>query len=108
MKNNSDFYCDEVLSGKTKVNIEYESGQVLAFHHTKPSYQTHIVIVPKKHINSLSDIKEEDKDMLWEIMTVVKRLAEKLDPNEGIRLVTNLGKFQDSSHLHFHLISGKK
>lgn len=48
-----DFYCDEVFSGKTKVNKVLETDNVLAYYHTKPFYPVHIVAVPKKYISSL-------------------------------------------------------
>lgn len=48
-----DFYCDEVLSGKTKVNKVLETENVLAYHHTRPFWPVHIVAIPKKHISSL-------------------------------------------------------
>jgi histidine triad (HIT) family protein len=47
-----DFYCDEVLSGKTKVDIVWETDQILAYHHTRPYYEHHIVVIPKIHIQS--------------------------------------------------------
>ncbi|MFH0874047.1 MAG: HIT domain-containing protein [Candidatus Komeilibacteria bacterium] len=109
MNNPLDFYCDQVLSGKTKVNIEYESDNVLAFQHTKPQYMTHIVIIPKKHINSLVDLSTEDQPILMEILNVTRDLAKKINlEKDGAKLITNMGKFQDSPHLHFHLLAGNK
>lgn len=104
-----DFYCDEVLTGKTKVSLEYESSTVLAFNHTKPQYTKHIVIIPKKHIKSLTDIQPDDYPLLLEMITVAKNLIikQELEKN-GVRLITNMGKFQDSPHLHFHITSGDK
>ena len=51
-----DFYCDEALSGRTLVKIVVETDDVLAFHHTKPNWQVHIVVVPKQHVPSLTDL----------------------------------------------------
>jgi histidine triad (HIT) family protein len=51
----SDFYCDEVLSGKTPVERVLETKRVLAFQHTRPAYAVHIVVIPKLHIPSLVD-----------------------------------------------------
>ncbi|WP_017187750.1 HIT domain-containing protein, partial [Alkalibacillus haloalkaliphilus] len=48
-----DFYCDEVLSGKTQVNKVLETENVLAYYHTRPFWPVHIVAIPKKHISSL-------------------------------------------------------
>lgn len=45
----NDFYCDEVFSGRTPVTVVRETGDVLAFHHTRPYWEVHIVVVPKVH-----------------------------------------------------------
>lgn len=105
-----DFYCAEVLTGKTSVKKVYESDTVLAFHHTKPSYKFHVVIVPKKHIKDLLALTDADNDLVLEIIRVARDI---LAQNQevlplGVRLVTNQGKFADTSHLHFHLVVGEK
>ncbi len=46
------FYCDEVLSGSTSVEKDFETPNVLAYHHTRPFYLVHGVVIPKKHIPS--------------------------------------------------------
>lgn len=105
--NDFDFYCEEVLTGNTPVKKIYESDRVLAFHHTKPMYKTHIVIIPKEHIHDLTHLKEDHGSLIQEIIKVAKKLSKKIDlEKSGVRLITNMGKFQDSPHLHFHLISG--
>src|SRR5690606_22876291 len=58
--NMSDFYCDEVLSGKTPIQRQHETERVLAFHHTRPAYPVHIVVIPKLHIPSLVDFAPGD------------------------------------------------
>lgn len=104
-----DFYCEEVLSGKVNIKKVYESDVILAFHHTKPSYEFHVVIIPKEHIESLLDLGEEKKYLVYEIIDIAKSIASSLDlDGKGARLITNMGKFQDSKHLHFHLVAGKK
>lgn len=101
--NSFDFYCIEVLTGKTPVKKVYESDKVLAFYHTKPKYSTHVVIIPKEHVINLISAKAE---VLTEIVSVAKSLMSQIDiEKDGGRLVTNLGSFQDTPHLHFHLIS---
>lgn len=104
-----DFYCEEVISGKTKVKSIYESDKVIAYHHTKPYYEKHIVVIPKEHIHDLTKIKNEHKDLIWEIMNVAKNIIKDLNPkNEGVRLLTNFYNYQDTPHLHFAIISGKR
>ena len=53
-----DFYCDFVLNNKTEVQREIETEHVLAFRHTEPSWEFHVVIIPKEHISKLSDVND--------------------------------------------------
>jgi histidine triad (HIT) family protein len=103
----NDFYCDEVLSGKTPVEKVYETDNVLAFRHTRPFWETHVVVIPKTHIGSLLTLN--DTELLIELFDVVKKVAAMV-VNEcaAARVLTNLGEYQDSKHLHFHVNSGKQ
>lgn len=102
-----DFYCDEVLSGNTPVEKVFESANVLAYHHTRPFWETHIVVIPKTHVGSLLTI--EDNDLLLELIGAVKRVAADVVKEKGAaRVLTNLGEYQDSKHLHFHVNSGDR
>ncbi len=103
-----DFYCDEVLSGRTSVKKVLETDNVLAYHHTRPFYPVHIITIPKKHISSLLTLDESDNALLIELMDVVKKVASKVQSEYGAcRVSTNLGKYQDSKHLHFHVFYGE-
>lgn len=103
----SDFYCDEVLSGKTAVVRIEETDTVLAFRHTKPSYPVHVVVIPKVHVPSLTT--GCDDALLLELMTVVRRVAGSIEKEHGAcRVITNLGAYQDSKHLHWHVVSGPR
>lgn len=105
----SDFYCNEVLSGKTMVNKISETENVLAYHHTRPAYEVHIVVIPKKHISSLITIEEEDNDLLLELLSVVRQVASRVVAENGAcRVITNLGEYRDSKHLHWHVVYGKR
>lgn len=102
----SDFYCDEALSGRTAIVRLFETANVLAFHHTKPAYETHIVVVPKQHIPSFLETAGCDA-LLLELLDVVRRMATTVVERHGAcRVVTNLGRYQDSKHLHWHVIGG--
>jgi histidine triad (HIT) family protein len=102
-----DFYCEEALSGKTKIDILFESDEVLAFYHTRPFWEKHIVIIPKKHIKDLISVSDEDMHLITEIMKVARDLAKQLNLSKGVKVLTNLGKFQDTPHIHFHLAEGE-
>lgn len=102
-----DFYCDEALSGRTPINKVLETDRVLAFHHTRPFWPVHIVIVPKRHIASLLTLEAGDDDLLIELFAVIKQIAAEVTREHGAaRVLTNLGAYQDSKHLHFHISSG--
>lgn len=102
----SDFYCEEVFSGKTKVKIVRETDTVLAFYHTKPSWTTHIVISPKLHVENLLTA---NSNLIIEIINIAQDIIKELKLNESnYKLITNGGSFQDSKHLHFHLVSGER
>jgi histidine triad (HIT) family protein len=58
-----DFYCDEVLSGRTAVNKVVETANALAFHHTRPFYPVHVVVIPKHHVSSLLALGGDDNDL---------------------------------------------
>ncbi|MGP4080893.1 HIT family protein [Pseudalkalibacillus sp. R45] len=104
-----DFYCDEVLSGKTDVKKVYETENVLAYYHTRPTYQMHIVCIPKKHILSLTALEERDTKIFTELMNGVKAVASSVEQEFGAcRVITNLGDYQDSKHLHWHIVSGER
>ncbi len=106
-----DIYCEKILSGEIKVDVLYESDNVLAYdrHNNNPAYEVHYMIIPKEHIHDLEELNQGHQELASEILLVAANLSKKLDKEgKGVRLVTNLGKFQDTPHLHFHLVSGNK
>jgi len=107
MAMSEDFYCDEVLSGRTEVTIVRETDNVLAYHHTRPFWPVHIVVIPKRHIASLLPLEDGDALLLLELFSVIREVAAQVVAEHGAcRVLTNLGKYQDSKHLHWHVSSG--
>ncbi|MEO8394608.1 MAG: HIT domain-containing protein [Chloroflexota bacterium] len=105
----SDFYCDEVLSGRTPVEKVKETANVLAFRHTRPSYPVHIVVIPKRHIASLIAFSAADDDLMLEMLGVIREIAVRVVAEHGAcRVITNLGDYQESKHLHWHVVSGDR
>jgi histidine triad (HIT) family protein len=102
-----DFYCDEVLSGRTAVNKIIETDEVLAFHHTRPFYPAHVVIIPKRHVSSLLALTEDDDHLLLQLIGIIREVAAEIVQAHGAcRVVTNLGEYQESKHLHWHVVFG--
>ena len=105
----NDFYCAEVLSGKTPVEIILETEHVLAFQHTRPAYPIHIVVIPKKHIESFATLDLTDEITLQEMMQVLQKISTMVVARHGAcRVITNLGAYQESKHLHWHIVSGER
>ena len=101
-----DFYCDFVLSNKLAVEKVRETDRVLAYYHTKPNWTVHIVIIPKQHVARLVEL--EDMSVIQEIFEVAQGIIkEKGFAESSYKIITNGGRFQDSQHLHFHLVSGE-
>jgi len=95
-----DFYCDEVLNGKTPVETVMETNHVLAFHHTRPFYEEHIVVIPKKH---------DEMDLMMEIFEVIQKIAKDMNREFGACTVsTNIGEYQTTKHMHWHVHYGKR
>jgi histidine triad (HIT) family protein len=103
-----DFYCDMALSGKVPLDIVAETDEVLAFHHTRPFWPVHIVVIPKAHTPSLIDLGSGGEELLIALMRVVQKIAAQVLAEHGAcRVLTNLGNYQDSKHLHYHLCYGE-
>lgn len=104
----ADFYCDVALRDPAALRVEHESDSVLAYHHTRPYWPIHIVVVPKRHIASLLALTSVDDTLTLHLLDVIKTLARRVvDQHGAAAVLTNLGHYQDSRHLHFHISSGE-
>lgn len=104
-----DFYCDVAIPGTQALAVVHEDARVLAFRHTRPFWPTHIVVVPKRHIASLTSVVEEDEEDVRALLAVVQRVARQVETEQGAAAVlTNLGRYQDSKHLHVHVYAGEQ
>lgn len=102
-------FC-KMVNKEIPTTIVYEDDDVLAFNDIAPKAPVHVLIIPKKHIESLAAATEEDARILGKLQMVAHKLAEDLGIAEsGYRVLTNSGK--DSGqvvfHLHYHLVGGK-
>ena len=91
--------------------LVYEDDMVVAFRDLEPQAPQHVLVIPKKHVESLLALKEEDKALVSHILVdVIPELAQKLGIAEkGFRVVANTGEEggQTVKHLHFHLLGGR-
>ena len=104
-----DFYCDIAIPNAADLDVVHDSAAVLAYHHTRPFWEVHIVVVPKRHVPSFTDAAGADDALVRELLTVVQDVAASVEASHGAaRVLTNLGRYQDSKHLHIHVSSGEE
>ena len=103
----SDCIFCKIIKGEMKTKFVFENDKVVAFADINPIADTHILIVPKKHIESVSAVKDSDGGDLVEMFDVAKTLVD-YNKLSAYRLTFNGGRYQHVSHLHMHLLAGDK
>ena len=81
-----------------------ETETLMAFHHPKPSYTFHVLLVPKKAVTSLKEFDPTDTTFLTDLYSTVQSLVSEFHL-PAYRLIVNGGEYQDFPQLHFHLVS---
>lgn len=104
----TDWYCEEVLSGTLAVDCVYEDDRVLAFHHPRPSARPHVVVIPKQHVPSLLAPEALDGTLLVSMLTAVQAAAKKIgvDSAPGFYIRSNAAKPGVTPHMHWHVLPG--
>lgn len=103
-------FC-EIVSKSMKSDIVYEDEEVVAFNDINPQAPVHTLVVPRKHITSVHNMKPEDAALMGKMVMIVKKIAEKYKlKNDGYRLVINHGinSGQEVPHLHLHVLGGRR
>ena len=102
-------FC-RIASRQVPAEIIEETGDLLAFKDINPQAPTHVLIIPKTHIPSLTDVTESHTTLLGNALHFANRLARHFRLTaEGFRLVVNCGPQAGQSvwHLHWHLLGGR-
>jgi histidine triad (HIT) family protein len=76
----------------------------MAFHHPKPTYKFHVLLVPKMGVASLKELDSHDSAFLTDLYSTVQSLVDEFHLS-AYRLIVNGGEYQDFPQLHFHLVS---
>ena len=101
-------FC-KIAAGEIPSKKAYEDEKVFAFYDIDPQEPVHILVIPKEHIQSVSQITPENQEIVGHIFTVIAKLARELNLEDGYRVVSNVGQQggQSVPHLHFHLLGGR-
>ena len=100
-----------IVKGEIPSKKVYEDDEVLAFYDINPIAKVHVLVIPKVHIESLLDLKEDHKDLLFHIFEKINEVAKIVGVDKtGFRVISNVGEDagQAVKHLHFHIIGGEK
>jgi len=97
----------KIIKKEIPSDILYENENIIVIKDINPRAKIHILIIPKKEIPTINDIKESDKDLLWEMFIVAKEMAKKLKIQEWYKLQFNVWEkwWQEVMHIHLHLLS---
>ncbi len=101
-------FC-KIVAGEIPAKKVFEDDRVYAFRDINPQAPTHILIVPRKHIDSLAETAAEDQETLGYLHLVAARVAKSEGLLQGFRTVINTGRDggQTVDHLHVHLLGGR-
>jgi len=101
-------FC-KIVNGKIPTEFLYQDDKLVVFRDINPHAPVHILIVPKKHMRSINDLTENDREIISHMIMVGKDMAKKESVNlSGYKLLFNVerGGGQVIFHLHLHLIGG--
>lgn len=102
-------FC-KIVARQVPASIVHEDDRLLAFDDINPQAPTHVLVVPKRHVASLSDLAAADDQLVGELVRCAAQIAStrKLSAT-GFRAVFNTGRDggQTVSHLHLHLLGGR-
>lgn len=99
----------KIVRREIPADIVYEDDQCLAFRDINPQAPTHVLVVPKKEIASLTDAKAEDQALLGHLMLAAAKVARQIGVDDAFRVVVNNGAEAGQSvfHLHLHILGGR-
>ena len=100
-------FC-KIVAGEIPAQKVFEDEDLLAFRDIHPKASLHLLVIPKKHIESMASLAEADTQVMGRMMVLAGRLAAENGSPDGFRTVVNTGRVgrQEVYHLHMHLLGG--
>ncbi|OGZ35004.1 MAG: histidine triad nucleotide-binding protein [Candidatus Portnoybacteria bacterium RIFCSPHIGHO2_01_FULL_40_12b] len=101
-------FC-QIIRKEQPADVVYEDEQMIVFKDIKPKTPVHLLIVPKKHIESINHLEEKDKELFSQMIFLAKKIAQEQSISQaGYKLLFNVGRGggQLIDHLHLHLMGG--
>jgi histidine triad (HIT) family protein len=101
-------FC-KIAAGETEAEVVKKTDQLVIFKDINPMAPVHLLIIPRRHIRSINDLEETDRDLIAEMVMTGRDMAAHMGVNQsGYRLFFNVekGGGQEIFHIHLHLIGG--
>lgn len=108
LRSNMDCIFCNIVKDEQPADILYEDDCFIVIKDIKPLAPVHLLIIPKEHIASVNDLKEEHKELIGRMLLLAKKMAKEQNISDGYQLSFNTGRKggQIIDHLHLHLIGG--
>lgn len=106
----SETIFSKIIRKEIPAKIVFEDELALAFHDVSPQAPVHVLVIPKKPIQSLAQAEQSDIGLLGHLQWVIQQVAKQLQIDEsGYRVVTNIGRDggQSVGHIHYHVLGGR-
>lgn len=103
-------FC-KIANKEIKSEIIYEDDLIIVFKDLNPKAPTHLLVIPKKHINSMNEIDNSNSNVIGHIFTIIPKLAKEFGFfSKGYRVISNCGQDggQTVGHIHFHVLAGRQ
>ncbi len=106
----SDCIFCKIVAGKIPSKKAFENDDLLAFHDVNAQAPVHLLVIPKRHVATLDEARDEDRDLLGKILLAIPEIARANGIAGAYRVVNNCGAEAGQSvfHIHFHLLGGRE
>ncbi len=101
-------FC-KIIEGEIPSQCLYEDDKIYVFKDIDPQAPVHFLVIPKKHIDSLDTMTDEDAELIGYVFKKIRDLAKEQGLKDGYRVVNNIGEDggQSVKHMHFHVLGGR-
>ena len=101
-------FC-KIIEGEIPSQCLYEDDKIYVFKDIDPQAPVHFLVIPKKHIDSLDTMADDDSELIGYVFKKIRDLAKEQGLKDGYRVVNNIGEDggQSVKHMHFHVLGGR-
>jgi|TARA_Y200000002_G_C22500329_1_gene586863 histidine triad (HIT) family protein len=99
----------KIIDREVPSKILFEDDKCIVIEDIAPKAPTHLLVIPKKPIKKLSEVKPDDKNLLGHLMIVISEITKQLNIEDAFNIIINNGEEagQTVFHLHIHILAGK-